>query len=465
VGLADAIRRGDISSESVTRWSLERLERVGRAFNAVMRIDTDSAIESARNADLARSKGEQLGPLHGVPMAHKDLFYRAGRPCTCGSLIRREFVPTETATVLERIDASGGIDLGALHMAEFAMSPTGFNAHYGHGRNPWNAAHVSGGSSSGSGIATAARMIFGSLGTDTGGSIRLPAAMCGVTGLKPTSRRVSTAGVMPLSWSLDCVGPIAQTARDCARLLGVIAGADFRDGNAAEVPVPAYEAILNGSIAGMRIATPRGYYDESMNSEVRAAFDESLRVIRDLGAVIVETKVPDMALVSAMTHIVVACEAASIHRRWLVERPLDYADQVRARIEPGLYYPATRYIEAVSLRSRIAREYVATVLGDCDIVCLPTTTGPVPTIEATTAGNPVEIAETIGATTHCTRAINYLGLPALSVPAGFSSAGLPIAIQLVGRPFDEATVLRGGDAIQRVTDWHRRIPKIAGETT
>jgi aspartyl-tRNA(Asn)/glutamyl-tRNA(Gln) amidotransferase subunit A len=458
VGAVDAIRQGDVTAEQVTRWSLDRLERSGRAFNAVMRIEAESAVEAARAADLARAHGHALGALHGVPLAHKDLFYRAGRPCTGGSIIRRDYVPKETATVLARLDASGALDLGTLHMAEFAMSPTGYNEHYGHGRNPWDPAYASGGSSSGSAIAVAGRMVFGSLGTDTGGSIRHPSAMCGVTGLKPTLRRVSTAGVMPLSWSLDCVGPIAQSARDCARLLRVIAGADARDGNAADVSVPDYEARLDGSVRGLRIAVPRRYYDEPVTPDVRAALDESLRVLREQGAVVVETGVPDMDLINAMTQVVMACEAATIHRRWLVERPLDYADQVRARIEPGLYYPATRYIDALRLRTRLTEDYLAATLGDCDVIFFSTVPIPVPTIDATTTGMPSDVAASIAAITHCTRGINYLGLPALSIPAGFSSGGLPIAFQLVGKPFDEVTLLRAGDAFQRVTDWHRRIP-------
>jgi aspartyl-tRNA(Asn)/glutamyl-tRNA(Gln) amidotransferase subunit A len=245
VGVADAIRKGEASAEQVARQCLDRLEQRGRELNAVVRLDAQAALEAARAADLARARGAALGPLHGVPLAHKDLFYRAGRPCAGGSRIRADFVPDETASVLLRLDRAGALDLGTLNLAEFALSPTGYNEHFGHGRNPWAPAHVSGGSSSGSGIAVAGRMVFGSLGTDTGGSIRHPAAMCGVTGLKPTLRRVSGAGVMPLSWSLDCVGPLAQSARDCARLLGVIAGADPRDGNAASVPVPDYEAGLD----------------------------------------------------------------------------------------------------------------------------------------------------------------------------------------------------------------------------
>jgi aspartyl-tRNA(Asn)/glutamyl-tRNA(Gln) amidotransferase subunit A len=459
VGIAAAIRQGDASAEQVTRLCLDRLEGQGRAHNAVVRLDAQAALEAARAADVARARGAALGPLHGVPLAHKDLFYRAGRPCAGGSKIRAGYVPDETASVLLRLDAAGAIDLGTLHMAEFALSPTGYNEHYGHGRNPWSPEHVCGGSSSGSGIAVAGRMVFGSLGTDTGGSIRHPAAMCGITGLKPTLRRVSGDGVMPLSWSLDCVGPLAQSARDCARLLGVIAGAGPRDGSAAAVAVPDYEAALATSVRGLRIAVPREYYDDALDPEVAAARDESLRVLRDLGAIVVDTQVPDMAVINAMMQVVIACEAATIHRRWLAQRPGDYADQVRTRIEAGLYYPATRYLEAVSLRARLTEDYLRAALADCDVMHLPAIPITVPTIAATTQGSPADVAAVIAAVTRCTRAINYLGLPALSVPAGFSAQGLPIAFQLVGKPFDEATLLRAGHAFQQATDWHRRIPQ------
>ncbi|RYY71213.1 MAG: amidase, partial [Comamonadaceae bacterium] len=280
VGIANALRDGDVSAEAITTICLERMERLGTAFNAVVLIESEKALSAAREADVARAQGKPLGALHGVPLAHKDIFHRAGRICAGGSKICADHVPTDTATVLQRLDAAGALDLGSLHMAEFAFSPTGYNAHYGHGRNPWRPTHVPGGSSSGSGISVAARMVFGSLGTDTGGSVRQPAAMCGITGLKPTHRRVSTAGTMPLSRSLDCIGPLAQSARDCARLLTIIAGADARDGAAAERPVPDYEARLGESVRGLRIARPRGFYDELLQPEVRTVLEESLRVLR-----------------------------------------------------------------------------------------------------------------------------------------------------------------------------------------
>lgn len=455
---AEALARGEVSSVELTEAALERLRTRGAALNCLAAIDADDALREADRADRAREAGQPLGPLHGVPLAHKDLFYREGKVVACGSRIRKDFRPEQTATVLERLAAARAVNLGALHMAEFAFSPTGYNEHYGHARNPWNPAHVPGGSSSGSGVAVAARMVFGSLGTDTGGSLRHPAAMCGLTGLKPTLTRVSRAGVMPLSHSLDCVGPIARTARDCARLMEAIAGADPADPTASSQPVPRYEAALDGKVRGLKIAVPRQYYYDPVTPEIRKRVDESLAMFRSLGATTAEVDVPDMALINTLAHVVMAVEAATIHRRWLETRRDEYADQVRSRIEPGLFYPATRYCEALGMRAALVREYVDLTLGTADVLHLPAIPIPVPTIEATTGGKPEDVAKVIGVVGHCTRGINYLGLPALTVPAGFDDSGLPVAFQLVGRPFAEATLLRVADAYQRATDWHARSP-------
>jgi aspartyl-tRNA(Asn)/glutamyl-tRNA(Gln) amidotransferase subunit A len=284
--------------------------------------------------------------------------------------------------------------------------------------------------------------------------------MCGLTGLKPTWSRVSRANAMALSWSLDSIGPLARDARDCARLMTLIAGADASDPTAARVSVPDYEAGLSGDLKGITIAVPGDYYYDHVTPEVKAALDASLAALRERGAKTVTTRVPDMALVNALMIVVMAVEAASIHRNWLATRPQDYADQVRSRIEPGLYYPATRYTEALSLRAKIAAEYVATAMKGADLLHLPTLSFAVPSIAETTTGDPAAVAAKIGAITHCTRGINYLGLPSLAVPCGFVG-GLPVGFQLVGKPFAEALLLRAGDAYQRVTDWHAKVPAMA----
>jgi aspartyl-tRNA(Asn)/glutamyl-tRNA(Gln) amidotransferase subunit A len=460
VGLAEEIATGQLSAREAASWALQRLSTHGRALNAVFRIDEEDALARAAALDEQQARGGMVGPLHGVPLAHKDLFSVAGRERHCGSLILRGQVAPRNAWVIDRLEAAGQVNLGSLHMAEFALSPTGFNGHYGHGRNPWQPDHTSGGSSSGSGIAVAARLIFGSLGTDTAGSIRHPAAMCGITGLKPTWRRVSTEGVLPLSHSLDCVGPMAQSARDCARLLGLIAGANPADGLSSAVTVPDYEAALDGDLRGLRLGVPQAYYREALDPEVDAALQVSLEVLRTRGVTTVPVGVPDMALVNALTQLVMSVEAATMHRRWIEQRPQDYAEQVLARIEPGLCYPAVRYVEALSLRARIAEEFLHVAMDGCDLIHLPTLPVLTPTIEATTAGDAQAVLSAIAPVTHATRGINYLGLPAISVPAGLSTKGLPLAFQLVGRPFEESRLLRVADAYQRETDWHRRRPPL-----
>lgn len=446
--LAGAIAKGEMSSVQATSVALDRLDTVGRKLNAVVRLDRDASLAAAEAADRLRMSDAALPPLHGVPLAHKDLFYRAGHLSGGGSTIRNDFRADVTATVIARLDAAGAIDIGRLQLAEFAMSPAGYNESFGHARNPWNPAHVPGGSSSGSGVAVAARLVTASLGTDTGGSLRHPGAMCGLIGLKPTWGLVPADGVMPLAASLDCAGPLARTARDAAQILSVIAARDYLAG-------------IDAGIAGMRIAVPGGYYRDLLHPEIAAALSEVVKVLTSLGASVSETAPPDMALINALMQLIMSVEAATIHRRWLIERPQDYADQVRARIEPGLYYPATRYVEALSLRAQITAEWIASCMGEADIALLPAISIPVPTIAVTTEGDPDDVARIIGHLTHCTRGINYLGLPGAAVPCGFDSAGLPIAFQLVGRPYSEATILRAAQAYQSATDWHRRVPDAA----
>jgi aspartyl-tRNA(Asn)/glutamyl-tRNA(Gln) amidotransferase subunit A len=446
--LADAIAQGEISSVDATTVALERLEVVGRKLNAVVRLDDDRALQAAEAADQLRASGAALPPLHGVPLAHKDLFYRAGDLSAGGSTIRADFRADVTASVITRLDAAGALDLGRLQLAEFAMSPTGYNEHYGHALNPWNPAHVPGGSSSGSGVAVAARLVTASLGTDTGGSLRHPGAMCGLVGLKPTWGLVPTDGVMPLSASLDCTGPLTRTARDAARVLSVIAARD-------------YESAIGAGVKGLTLAVPGGTYRELLHPDIAKCLDEAVKTYRMLGVTIVETMPPDMAVISALMQLVMSVEAATIHRRWLIERPQDYADQVRARIEPGLLYPATRYVEALSLRAAITEQWIASCIGAADLALLPAISIPVPTIAATTEGDPADIAAVIGRLTHCTRGVNYLGLPAASVPCGFDADGLPVGFQLVGRPYAEALILRAAHAYQGATDWHHHVPDTA----
>ncbi|MGB5902677.1 MAG: amidase [Xanthobacteraceae bacterium] len=463
VGVAEGVATRRFSAREVTQWSLQRAATIGRRYNAFFRLDEEQALARARLLDERQARGDDLGPLHGVPLAHKDMFPVAGGEMHAGSLILKGNIPQRTAFVVRRLDDAGQVNIGSLHMAEFALSPTGFNHHYGSGLNPWNPQHVCGGSSSGSGVAVASRVVFGSLGGDTAGSIRMPAAMCGITGLKTTYRRMSMQDCVPLSFSLDSLGPIAQSARDCARLLTHSCGHNPADALSSNRAVSNYGSLLDGKLAGLRIGVPDKYFADDLDDEVAVCLQASLDVLAARGARIVTVDVPDMDSINSHAQLVMAVEAATLHRKWIEATPERYSDQVRNRIDQGYTYAAVRYAEALSLRSRILQEFLTTSLLDCDVLHVPTLAIQTPTIDATTRGNPDDILKLIGRVTRTTRGFNYLGLPAISVPAGLSKAGLPMSFQLVGRPFAEGMLLRVADAFQRETDWHRRRPPLDAE--
>ena len=458
VEVADAIAAGEFSSVEVTQACLDRIRQLQPRLNAFIAVEEERALRMAADADRYRADGKPLGKLHGVPLAHKDLYYRAGRISSGGTKIRKDFVADHTATSLVRLDAAGAVDLGRLNMCEFAVGPHGLNDHWGHCRNPWNVDHICGGSSSGSGSSVAARLAFGSLGTDTGGSVRLPAGMCGLVGLKPSYGRVSRYGVMPLSFSMDHVGPLTRTVRDCARLLTVLAGQDPMDPTTSARPVPDYEAGLDAGVKGMKIGVPRNYFHDGLHPEISQAMDESLKVLRTLGAEVVSLEVPDPAEFNDLGQVVSRSEGATIHREWLATRPDDYSPQVRARIEPGLFVPATHYLGALNLRRTFLRQFVSAVFDKVDALHTPHLQFPVPTIANTDVGASKEWVKVISGLNHCTRPFNYLGLPAIVVPAGFTKTGLPVALQLAARPFGEAGLLRIAQAYENETNWHRQVP-------
>src|SRR6478672_1199232 len=460
VDVANAIRDRKISSREVTQSCLDRTAKWQPRLNAFMAIEAESALAAADAADAALAKGKNSGPLHGVPLAHKDMYYDAGKVVTCGSKIRRDFVATTTSTALQRLKDAGQIRLGSLQMAEFAYGPTGHNAHYGPVHNPFGLPHVTGGSSSGSGSAVAARLTFAALGSDTGGSIRMPAHFCGVTGLKTTVGRISRAGAMPLSQSLDTVGPLAQTVEDCALLLGLMAGADPEDLTASTLPVPDYMAATKGSIKGLKIGVPTAFYVDDLDSEVARILDETIATLRKEGAEIVKVELPDQRQLTAACQLVLATEATAFHKRWMIERPQDYGAQVLMRLQNGLAIPAVSYLEAMRWRGPALSAYLAAVAGT-DAVLVPVAPVPAPTIAESDVGNSPGAEAVIQRLTKFTRPINYLGLPSLAIPSGFTRGGLPVAMQLIGRSFDEAMLLRIGAAFQRATDHHAQVPKLA----
>ena len=458
--VAQAIAKKQFSSREVTQSCLERIAKWQPRLNAFMAIEAEAALAAADIADAALTKGKSAGVLHGVPIAHKDMYYDAGRVVTCGSQIRRDFVATTTSTALQRLKDAGTIRLGSLQMAEFAYGPTGHNSHYGAVHNPFAVDHITGGSSSGSGAAVAARLTFAALGSDTGGSIRLPAHFCGVTGLKTTYGLISRAGAMPLSQSLDTVGPLARSAEDCALLLGLMAGADPEDPTTLARPVPDYAAATRQPIKGLRIGVPTAFYVDDLDSEVAAILDETIAVFRREGADIVQVELPDQRQLTAACQLVLAVEAAAFHKRWLIERPQDYGPQVLMRLQNGLAIPGVSYLEAMRWRGSALAAHNAAVAG-LDAVIAPVAPVAAPTIVESDIGNSPDAEAVIQRLTRFTRAINYLGVPSLAIPAGSTRRGLPVGMQLIGRSFDEAMLLRIGAAFQRATAFHERVPAFA----
>lgn len=460
---ADAVRTGQATSVELLDACWANLERANPPVNATTWLDREAARDAARAADAAVRSGAALGKLHGVPMAHKDMYYQAGRPCTCGSRIRKDFRPTYTATVIERMAAAGAYVWGALNMAEFAQNPTGHNREFGDCHNPWSLAYITGGSSSGSGASVAARFNYAALGSDTGGSIRLPASACGVTGLKPTQSRVSRYGAMPLSFSHDNVGPLARTARDCARIMAVIAGHDPRDPTSADVPVPDYELALDGDLRGTRIGIAETYFLDQADAPVVEAMERAVAVLKERGAAVCRIAVPLMDAVSAYGGIISRCEGPTIHAQWLRERPQDYAPHLSGRMYFGLAIPAAYYVEALGRRGPILSAFAKDVFARVDLVATPTIPICLPTLAETDIDlGPPGTERRHSVISANTRPFNYLGLPAISVPCGFDRNGLPIGLQLAGRPFAEARVLKAADAYQRDTDWHARVPSALG---
>jgi aspartyl-tRNA(Asn)/glutamyl-tRNA(Gln) amidotransferase subunit A len=457
-GLAAHIRAREVSPVEAVEGCLARIARLNPRFHAVLRLDAEAALRTARIREAEVKAGRIRGPLHGVPMAHKDLFAWGGQAASCGTAMPEYFRAARDATAVARLEAAGAITLGRLNMSELALGPFGDNAHHGDVETPWKAGHGAGGSSSGSGAAVAAGLVPGALGTDTGGSIRLPAACCGIVGLKPTYGRVSRAGAMPLSWSLDHVGPLARTVRDVALLLHVIAGADPGDLTASPHAVPDFVAALETPIAGLRVGVPDRYYWDGLDEAVLTAGRAALDALGALGAQVVECPVPDPAGLNDVANVIARCESAAIHGRVVRETPHVLQPTVRARIEVGLHVSVQDYLQATRLRARAARTFIEDVFARVDLLAVPTIPEGAPALAAAKAGPPDEVIRRIGRFSRLTRPWNVLGLPALSLPCGVAADGRPVGLQLVGRPFDEATVLRVGHVYEQAAGGAPRTP-------
>ena len=461
VEVAEAIAKRKLSSVEVTEACLARLEAHAPTLNCVAGLNADQARDAARKADKDITDGKEPGALHGVPLAHKDMYYRKGRVSGCGSRIRADFVPEQTSTALARLDDAGALDLARLNMVEFALGVTGHNDVMPTPRNPWNTDHFTGGSSSGSGSAVAARLVYGALGSDTGGSIRLPSACCGLVGMKPTLGRVSRFAAMPLSHSLDTVGPLTRTTKDNALMMQTIAGQDDKDPNTSALAVPDYLDGIEGGVKGLSIAVPNTHFYDGIDPGVEDLVRASLKIYESAGAEIIFVDLPEsIKATNTMTSLMTAVEGSTLHYEWLRDRYEDYGAQTRTRFSLGLMTSAVRYHQAVSLRAKILSDFTDAVFKKADVLHTPMINMPIPKYSPDdTLANPgfLDLIAKIG---HCTRPINYLGLPGLNVPCGFTDNGLPCSFQLVGRPFDEKTLYRAGFAYERETEWTDMAPDI-----
>jgi len=456
---ADLIKTGKVSALELLEACLQRIDRLDPVHHAFVWQDRESALARARWLDAQRSAAGIVGPLHGVPMAHKDMYYRAGRVSGCGSRIRANNVANITATALRKLDSAGAIDLGGLAMVEFAMGPHGFNAHLPRALNPWNNDRVPCGSSSGSGVAVASRMVFASLGSDTGGSIRCPAAANGIVGCLPANGLVSRRGVMPMSWSFDCVGPLSRTVTDAARVLKVIAGRDSLDATASTDAVPDYEADLESVLGGTRIGVARGYFDEDVDAGVQAAIDASVDVFRGSGATMVSVDIPESVSIASGLHpLIMKAEGAANHKPWKRAHAAEYSEEVGKRLEAGFFIPATDYINALQYRVFALEELLDTVFAKADVLLTPVLPMATPTLEQTAYNNGPAYLKMVVALTRNTRVINFLGLPALSVTCGYTLDGMPTSFQLVGRPFSESLLFQLGHRFQMETNLHLALP-------
>jgi aspartyl-tRNA(Asn)/glutamyl-tRNA(Gln) amidotransferase subunit A len=451
-GVSEAIHAGKTSSVEATEAYLRRIERHDGVLKAYITVMAERALAQARAADAELRRGARRGPLHGVPLALKDLIAVAGVRMTAGSRVLADHVAERDAHVTERLHAAGAVILGKLSMHEFAFGRPAPDGPFPTGRNPWDVTREPAGSSSGSGVAVAAGLCAGSLGSDTGGSIRGPAARCGIVGLKQTYGLVSRRGVVPLSWSLDHVGPMTRTVRDAAVLLQAIAGRDPGDASTRDARVGDYTAELEAGVRGIKLGLLRRFYVDApaLHADVKGtaltAFDELGRQ----GATIEDVDAPTLDLAGAIW-VTMLSEVYEFHRETLRDQPQNYREGLRTRAYMGALVTGADFLRGQRLRARLRRE-VMTLLDRVDALVFPGHSAPAQRFED------VPQTQIIVPGSRYTNVWNLLGLPALVVPCGFSRDGLPVAIQIVGRPFDEATIFRIARAYERATDWHTRRP-------
>jgi aspartyl-tRNA(Asn)/glutamyl-tRNA(Gln) amidotransferase subunit A len=447
------VHRKAVSPVELVQACLARIERLNPVLNAFITVTSEQALQQARDADAEIRKGKWRGPLHGVPIALKDLFDTAGVRTTAASRVFENRVPSEDAEVVRRLRGAGAVLLGKLNMHEFAYGVTSVATYFGPVHNPWKLDMIAGGSSGGSAAAVAAGLCYGALGSDTGGSIRLPAAYCGIAGLKPTYGRVSTRGVIPLAWSLDHIGPMCRSVADCALLLRPIAGYDPKDSNSVDAPVPDYAQALRSGVSTLRLGIPRKPFFEQLDSEIEAAVNQAIEVLSKLTA-----SVHDVQLPAFEPGPLVDAEAYAYHAAYLAKTPELYQRETRERLETGAKVTTQAYIQGRRNLDRLRRE-VRGVFADVDVLVTPTTSVPPATI-AESVPPPTEPGSRSLLLGRNTRPFNTYGLPTISVPCGFSKMGLPIGLQISGPHLGEAVMLAVAHAYEQATEWHRRRPPV-----
>ena len=452
---AEKLRSKELSPVEVVQASLDRIEATDDKLHSFITILRNEALEQARTAEADILKGDYKGPLHGIPIALKDLYDTAGIRTTAGSKVDFDRVPQTDATTTARLKSAGAMLMGKLAMHEFALGGPDFTTPFEPARNPWNLAHIPGGSSSGSGSSVASGQVMGSLGSCTGGSIRGPASFCGIVGIKPTYGRVSRYGVVTLSWSQDHCGPMTWTVEDTALMLQAIAGHDSKDPTTSAAPVPDYTLSLREDVKGLTIGVPRHYFfnpHPDVNPEVVSIVEKGLEVLKESGANLEEVTIPHLEHARAVNTIIMVSEAYAFHEKNLKTRPKDFGESVRARFRMGGLLSASDYVQAQRARQLVKRGF-ADVLQKVDLLVTPTMTQPAPAFEGYDATTTLRGPSFTGP-------FNVTGLPAISVPCGFTASGLPVGMQIAGKPFDEPTVLRAAYTYQQHARWFERRPQI-----
>jgi aspartyl-tRNA(Asn)/glutamyl-tRNA(Gln) amidotransferase subunit A len=442
--LAPLIAGKQLSPVELTRETLRRIESLEPVIKAFIRILADDAIAQAKRLEKEVLEGRWRGPLHGIPVAVKDILQTRGIATTAGSKVLEHWIPGEDATVISKLKQAGAILIGKTNLHEFAMGATTENPHYGTTRNPWNPAKIAGGSSGGSAAALAAGMCFGAIGTDTGGSIRLPSALCGTVGLKPTYGRVSKHGCVPFSWSHDHVGPMGRTVRDTAAMLAAIAGYDPKDVSTSKRPVPAYLKQPLEHLRGITVGVCREYFFEDVCPEIREAVENAISRMERLGAEIVEIHIPDLSAAQRAAPIITQSESYAFHQAMFMKAEALYGEDVKLRLQKAREIPAYDYVQAQRIRRRFIEQTLA-AMEQVDLIAAPMNHNPPLDIGSVPAEESFYVLYRLAKA----QPVNLLGFPALSVPCGFTSERLPIGLQLIGKPFAEDDLLRDGDLYER----------------